>query len=803
MTNAHPLPRLTDSEIQSDASGEAGFGALTTEHGCLPLEALSVRASLCGLTADATIQQTFVNSRSELIEATYIFPLPDRAAVTSFRLEVAGRTVEGLLKERSAARQEYDDAVRAGHRAAIAEENRPDVFSLRVGNLPPGEKAVVTLTLVMPLEYADGQATYRFPLVVAPRYIPGGPLDGTSVGPGTVGDTNLVPDASCITPPVLLPGFPSPVRLSLEVDIDPAGFKITGLKSSLHSVSESAGDRGRRRIRLHSGERLDRDFVLRFHVAETQIKPAVVIAPDVGGSGGTYLLTLLPPATAPAESRERDVVLLLDRSGSMQGWKIVAARRAAARIVDSLTPADRLAVLAFDSEVEAPDIQDDDKLLPATDRNRFRAVEFLARMEARGGTELAEPLQRAVAALAAGDPSRDRVLVLVTDGQVGNEDHLLETIAREAREFRIFTLGIDRAVNAGFLRRLATLGGGNCDLVESEERLDEVMEAIQRRISPPALTGVRVSSSDTALDPASTTPARLPDLHQGVPVVVMGRYVGNAPREFLVEATAAGGEKWSAKVSAHVTTSRAISALWARGNIRDLEDRYACGGRDVASLEKQIVETSLRHQVLSRFTAFVAVDRAATVGGEKTLHQIVQPVELPQGWEQLPTSDRYEVACRAAAGASFAAERRAPVSDDGDDLMRLIPRPGAVSSPLREIEASSPPGPQTGLTEFRKWVANWLAEMARLPADDVPGYRTFLTDLRFRLAELTTDLACIGASAQLRPLVELMDHLNDVAAGAPLTDERIKELWSEAQQTISTFVGVAAPAAFWKKRVVT
>src|SRR5262249_4538509 len=152
-------------------------------------------ARLSGLLAETSVRQTFVNTHAEPLEATYIFPLPDRAAVTSFRLEVAGRVVEGQLKERRAARREHDQAIRTGHRAAITEEERPGVFTMRVGNLPPGESATVHLTLAGPLPYVDGEATFRFPLVVAPRYIPGSPLPGPSVGEGIAADTDAVPDA--------------------------------------------------------------------------------------------------------------------------------------------------------------------------------------------------------------------------------------------------------------------------------------------------------------------------------------------------------------------------------------------------------------------------------------------------------------------------------------------------------------------------------------------------------------------------------------------------------------------------------
>ena len=192
--------------------------------------ALEVKGRVDGLLAQVTLRQRFVNPFDVPLEATYIFPLPDRAAVNTFRMEVAGRVVEGRLDERRDAREQYDQAVAAGRRAAIAEEERPGVFTLRVGNLMPGEAATVELAYCGVLPYSDGEATFRFPLVVAPRYIPGTPLPGPSVGDGTVSDTDAVPDASRITPPVLLPGFPNPVQLRLELELYDAAGSVADVR---------------------------------------------------------------------------------------------------------------------------------------------------------------------------------------------------------------------------------------------------------------------------------------------------------------------------------------------------------------------------------------------------------------------------------------------------------------------------------------------------------------------------------------------------------------------------------------------
>src|SRR5271154_2254081 len=475
---------------------DAGLGTLATSRGNLPLDAVDVRAAIAGTLARVELTQEFRNPFDVPLEATYIFPLPDRAAVTAMRMECAGHVVDGVLRERSRAREEYDQAIAEGRRAAIAEEDRPDVFTMRVGNIVPGERVTVRLTLVQPLPYQDGEVTFRFPLVVAPRHIPGTPLPGVPAGRG---------------------GAAGPAR---------PGLPRAGIRSSLHATAEQAGADGHTIVRLCPGERLDRDFILRLTVADQdRMGTSLMLTPDPGDDPGqgTFPLPLVPPAGA-SQPRPRDVVLVLDRSGSMHGWKIVAARRAAARIVDTLTGSDRFAVLRFDNVVERPpDLPDG--LAGATDRNRFRAVEWLARTDARGGTEMLAPLEQAVRLLtgAAGpqeadalerecDSGRDRVLVLVTDGQVGNEDQILERMGTRLARIRVHVVGIDQAVNAGFLSRLAAAGRGRCELVESEDRLDEAAARIHRRIGAPLVTALALAGDGVTIEPGTVAPGLLPDL---------------------------------------------------------------------------------------------------------------------------------------------------------------------------------------------------------------------------------------------------------------------------------------------------
>lgn len=639
-----PIPILQDADLKRSppVDEEAGFGALRTPRGPLPLRNLTVAAQIDALIAQVTVTQTFVNVLDVALEATYIFPLPDRAAVTQFQMKVNGRIIEAVLEERAQARREYDQAMQQGHRAAIAEEERPGVFTMRVGNLMPGEVATIQLTLTGPLAVDSGEATFRFPLVVAPRYIPGQPLPGASVGGGTAEDTDAVPDASRITPPVLLPGFPNPVRLALDVEVRPGGLKLSDFQSSLHTVMSEQDERGMYRFALQPGERLNRDFILRFKIADEQIRSTLLLLPDhllkpglPAGSqqAGTFALTLVPPRTAPVGQKPRDVVFVLDRSGSMAGWKMVTARRALGRLIDTLTEQDRFTIYAFDDSVEEPP-QANGSLIAATDRQRFRAIEFLAKVDARGGTELAQPLSRAVQQLSTGDAGRDRVLVLLTDGQVGNEDQILQNLGKRVAGLRIFTLGIDQAVNEAFLKRLATLGGGFSEVVESEDRLDAVMHKLQRRIEQPLLSGLHLEAVGFRLEPHTVVPGRLPDLSAGAPVVVLGRYQGVAEGAVTLTGQDNAGRQWSETVASRVSGNRGLCWAWARAQLRELEDRFVIGTGDATALEKQIVQTSLQYGVLCRFTAFVAVDRAETVNEGGQQHRIVQPVELPAGWEQ-------------------------------------------------------------------------------------------------------------------------------------------------------------------------
>jgi Ca-activated chloride channel homolog len=689
-----PRGRPTCGELSS-ASGER-----------LPLKALSVEAAVVGMTATSTVRQRFANNGDTAIEATYVFPLPARAGVTDFVADLAGRRVVGVLKERGQARADYEQALVFGQRAAIVEEDRSDVFSVRVGNLGPGEEATIEMVLTGPLAFEDGEATFRFPLVIAPRYTTGTPLQGDQTGGGLAADTDAVPDASRVTPPRLSDADVRP-DLDISLTVDDGGLAVSDLQASLPTAvleptePEEPSLVGPTRLRVEPGARADRDFVLRFRVDRQELSSSALLVPDADGpdaAEGTWSVTVVPPAET--SGTPRDVVVVLDRSGSMEGWKMIAARRAAGRIVDMLDAADRFCVLAFDNVVEAPSDWADEApgLVAASDRNRFAAASWLGSLAARGGTEMAEPLRKAVDVLATTgtDFRRHASVVLVTDGQISGEDHLLRSLANRIGRTRVYCVGIDRAVNAGFLERLAALGNGRAELVESEDRLDEVMTRLARTIGRPSLTELRVSAQGVELIDGTVTPNRPPDAFAGVPCVISGRYRGGTGSPdwgtLTVEADAPSGPFTTALPVRRAPAATAVQKIWARAVVRDLEDEYASGGGD-EELTERLVAHSLGFGVLSRFTAFVAIDPERTDAGP--LDEVVQPVEMPSGWAM-----QSYASAPLMAGASYSLSAPAPAAAMPASARRAAAPPSQYAAatmghPAPASPASGSPGPRS------------------------------------------------------------------------------------------------------------
>lgn len=788
MTTALPLCSLPLPQVDD----EAGFGCLRGPTGALPLREFRADVSIAGPIWRWRLAQTFVNPGTDAIEAVYIFPLPPRAAVTAFRLRVAGRVVIGCLQERGAARTAYRDAISQGKRAALLEEDRPNVFTIQVGNLQGHEAAEVEIELSGAVAVEDGIASVRLPLVVAPRYIPGVAI-GDDVGQGTVGDTDAVPDASRITPPVLLPGFPNPVRLAIGISID--GIDARDLTCSLPTISDGAG-----RWHVAPRQRLDRDCILRWSARGGDLAAHALFAANAPDGGGTLALSVIPPQSAAVNARPRDVVILLDRSGSMAGWKMVAARRAAARLVDALDARDRFAALAFDDEVIAHD-GGKPALHAATDRMRFAAVTWLGHLSDNGGTEMTRALDEAFACFDGASAERERILVLVTDAQIGDEDRLLKRHAKNLAKTRVVALGVDQAVNEALLERLVAPNGGWQACVESEDWLDRVLALAARAVQPPVLRDIVVETESGTVPMIAPDP--VPDAWASRPLTLWARLPGPAQR-VTVRGLLADGRPWSADLNPQRVDEAAIHAAWARARIRDLEDRFAVHPED--GLARTITALSLAEGVLCRFTAFVAIDQVVT--GSTAPRTVVQPVETPAGWDVSAKDQAFGGAMPPAAAAPAGSLSAYECLADSDDA-ECATQPPAPAQLAKKTSAGAPGGlglsrgvrssrSRTGPARERDEAAA-TSDTVRQIAEALLGRLRPLAGDGIRLALALRSTRTLG---ELNGLRHLLDGLAEALAhrlaefieriAAPASMETVAAAWPDLEGVLKDIAALPA-----------
>lgn len=711
----------------------------------LPLARVAVSARAADRVAQVTQIQAFRNPFAEPLEAVYLFPLAGGCAVSAFEMKVGERVIRGKVEERAAARRHYERAIEQGKRAALFEQERDDVFTVQVGNLPPGEEVEVRITYSQRLPFfEDGRTELRLPLVVAPRYIPGEPTG--AVGDGVEMDTDQVPDASRVTPPRLAPGFDPQVALSIDVEL--ADGEIADLACSQHATKVSLGS-GIRISLARKDELLDRDFVLRWRVAGAELRTTLLTYGEFG------MLSILPPKRDGFLGVARDVIFVVDRSGSMGGVKMASAARACSILLGTLGPRDRFAIQAFDDRVEW---MDGGRFVPADEKGLETGEKFLRTIEARGGTELDGAIREALAAARKVSSGRIPVIVVITDGQVGNESEIFKRIQKELGDARVFTVGVDTAVNEGFLKRLASLGGGTSTFVVPGDALEDALRSVGREIGEPLVVDVRIEGIE---DPA---PGRMPDLFAGrastaffrtkkSKVKVIGRY--------------ADGRTFQETVEAREVDLPAIGHLWARVRVVDLEDRFRLEPGRQPEIQKEIVKLSVAHTLLTRFTAFVVVDESEVVNEQGERRRIVQPVHEPARWESL-ADEMAQIALGSIAPVPCAAPPRS-MAGGGLTEGSVAPR-GRINMAYREAKKTEEekPAPQTTrkLREKLEAFARALAEAKS--ADELEKARTEL------LSELTA--SGIEAPALQRFLrsaaVELVAALRAGGADALLAKHR-------------------------------
>jgi Ca-activated chloride channel family protein len=583
-----PIDLLDAASTASWPDPDGGLGVLTADDGAdaLPLSAVALRVRLDGLTAHVELTQTFVNTLDRPANASYHLPLPDRLAVSRFRIEAGPRVIEGEVRERR------DEPAPAPPAAGLSA-----AFDVRVGAVRPGETVTVRIALLGPLACSGNDIEFRFPLTVGPRSTPTVPLTPDLAGGG--GGS-----------PVWLARYPNPVRVGIKLDLLPNGLNISALRSSLPAEQRAEDDDGVRRVELRPEGRIERDFILRYRLGGRDTRAALQLLPDgPGETEGTFVLTVVPTAADEGPNRPRDVVIVIDRSAGMAGWKLTAARTAATRVVEALGPKDRFGVLAFDGQVSVPPRFGAVRLVPADPPQRAHAIGFLAGLTDRGGVpEIAPALTAAADLLPDGDMTRDRVLVLVTAAEVSNEDALLRAWSGRASTARLLGLAVGDGASGRFVRRLAEVGGA-CEVADSPERFEVAAGRLLRRLTAPRLTGLSFVPTGFEVAPESVVPAQPPDVFPGAPVSIRGRYKGIPDGAMKVDGQTSDGRPWTATVPARLSTNPALTSAWATEYVRQLDDRYAAASGERPVLAQRIAKAAHKFRIPSRFTNFIAVER--------------------------------------------------------------------------------------------------------------------------------------------------------------------------------------------------
>lgn len=682
-----------------------------------PLKHTDVKAEISGFLARVTVTQQFENPFPDKIEAVYTFPLPQNAAVDDMTMRVGNRIVRGKIKRREEARYIYEAARAAGHVASLLDQERPNIFTQSVANIMPGEKVQIVISYVETLKYEDGSYEFVFPMVVGPRYIPGAPIGRQ--GGGWADDTDRVPDASRITPPVGREGTRAGHDISIDVQLD-AGLAIDELRSRLHQVEIQRVGRSGARVRLADRVVIpNKDFILQYDVAGGRIDDALLA--HRAERGGFFTLILQPPDRfADEDVTPKELVFVLDTSGSMSGFPIEKAKETMRLALEGLYPRDTFNLITFsgDTHILFPEP------VPATPENLRRAQSFLASRSGSGGTEMMKAIRAAL------DPTDSqahvRIVCFMTDGYVGNDMEIISEVQKHPNA-RVFSLGIGSSVNRFLLDKMAEFGRGEVEYVTLSDDGSAAARRFHERVRSPLLTDITVDWH--GLDVKEIYPRRIPDLFSAKPVILSGRYsVGG--RGILTLRGRAGGSNFVRDIPVALPQSEArhdvLAGLWARRHIDDLMSQDYAGlqqGNARVDVSEAITQLGLQYRLMTQFTSFVAVEEMTiTEGGVP--RRVEVPVEMPEGVSHRGVfgDERREVAQYMTVGGAPASKagRAVPLSEIAadrasevkrqDQPSKLHPSIAAFVERLKKRNAQPTPDEAKFVSGGKATIQVWLAD---------------------------------------------------------------------------------------------
>ncbi len=627
---------VTPDQVQQ---GELLFpGAEPGTYRPAPLLSMDVDITVSGIVARATVKQHFTNASGQWVEALYIFPLPDESAVDHLEMRINDRVIVGKIQKKEKARQTYEKAKKEGKKASLLSQLRPNIFTTAVANIGPGETVVIQIEYQQVVQRQDKVYSLRFPLVVAPRYTPGSPLEADhfseeGVRKGKENRTAMNADlpvlpkigqASALERVALVGSDEEQVNpVTLHVHLA-AGMELSRLDSLYHGIAQQKNKDKSLDIRFTGEVKADRDFVLEWEPATSQV-PVVTLFSEQQGDERSLLLMVMPPKQQKQEPLAREVVFILDTSGSMGGESIRQAKKALLMAVERIRPQDRFNVIEFNSNATALFRQSK----AGTQGHLEQAVAFIDQLESDGGTEIRKALELALD----GKQRHERIrqVVFLTDGSVSNEQALFTLIKRKLGDSRLFTIGIGSAPNSYFMTRAATIGRGSYTFIGKLDEVREKMTTLFAKIEQPVLVNLRL----TGAPGFEILPSPLPDLYQGEPLTVMMKGQGN-PEKMFLSGQQADGKFWQTAVDTVTFADRpGIAVLWARKKIKILMDSLASGA-DPQQVEQGVTELALANHLVSRYTSLVAVEEKISRQNDESNPLAQQKVQtnLPAGWVQ-------------------------------------------------------------------------------------------------------------------------------------------------------------------------
>jgi len=625
---AKPTSVTTDGDQRRPGCGVmlAQSGPSTKEIP-LPLKHTDVKAGVIGYIATVDVTQQFHNPFDTKIEAKYVFPLPQNAAVNDFLMTIGERKIRGIIRERQEAERIYQQARQQGHVASLLTQERPNIFTQKVANIEPGKQIDVNIKYFNSLAYRDGWYEFVFPMVVGPRYNP----PGSSSGVGAVARGKHGSSGQATEVQYLAPNERSGHDIALTVDID-AGVKIEKILCKSHVIHKTGQASGKLTVELSATDAIpNKDFVLRYKVAGDRVKSALVTHQDE--RGGFFSLMLYPPDDLRRVKRSAmEMVFVLDCSGSMRGEPLAKAKRAIKRALRSLQARDTFQVIRFSNNASqlgpAP--------IPATAKNIQQGIRYVDSLQGSGGTQMIEGIKAALDF--AHDAERLRLVSFMTDGYIGNETDILSSVHARLGDSRIFSFGIGSSVNRYLLDHMAALGRGAVAYIGPNDDPTEPVDLFYERISHPALTDVTIDFGD--LDVTELYPARINDLFVGRPVIVTGRFRDAGNTQITVTGTAQGKEQ-RIRIPVdvdHTTPHPGIACVWARKKIEMLKNQ---ANHDTSGkLPQQIKDTALAYNLMSAYTAFIAVDSSRRTAGDHGV-SVAVPVPVPDGVRYDTTVSNY------------------------------------------------------------------------------------------------------------------------------------------------------------------